>query len=330
MIARTLAVSGVLLSWLLASSACAPDTGADPQASQVTVALAVVHDLEQEAIRECMAQRGFDYEPTTMSALEVPATFEDLYLLRSPDVQEVGYGALYRVLLTTFTPQGAPERPDPAELQGWSDEQHRQYVRFADAYVVALYGSSVTDDHDHDGSADHDHDGSSDEGHIHSDEISCQDIGAARVAEFTASDPTPSWSDDDTRRDLAERVKASTEFGEFADSWRTCMLERGYRLHDPDVDTIFLDLVFEYRGALNEFGRDDPNGFEAVRQVGDPGPGAVDLAWLERVASSHDRIGRLLEGEIAQAAADQACRRASADELAPTIAAIEVDVLEGG
>jgi len=214
--------------------------------------------LIEEATVACMAQEGFEYEPSTLAAF----TFDDDEFPNDPAEfrRQYGYGAAPVLLLAPFISDEAPDDPNATYYEGLSPEEQV-------AYNEALYGPALDED-----------------------EINDQFIPTEgcliESTQGVVGDFQVLFTLQEKLEDLSAQFDADPRIIEVTVNWSECMAEAGYTystLSTPEIEfndkaqqELFSALLASSGEGLDPFGLD--------------GFGDLDTSGLETLAAEEIQV----------------------------------------
>jgi len=299
------------LAWSLLLAACSSEpVPAGTAGTGQSISRAASHVIEQEAIRDCMAQQGFEYDPVDFLEEPLPETFSNQFFLDYAELDTVGYRSLYRVLARNFGSTGAPRRPTLEESSAWTSAQRTAHFEMIQQYAIALSGEEFIETLEN-------------ETDTRALLSGCRGEGLDAVEDVSIIDPVPAWVEGDRLVDASQRLEATDDYAQFFDNWQGCMAEAGYQLTTASYRPIFIDLRREFDEQLAQLGRSDPARIEELAAAADPGSQALSIEWFVGVVETDPLLFEMYEREIGQASKDASCRAQSEGLLRDSIAAIE-------
>lgn len=276
---------------MLLGAGCGADSadqvlgGSAPAGTVVSAQTA--HGMEQDAIRGCMREAGFEF---------VAPAFVDRGVsngatgrIRLGNADSYGYGGVF-FSIEFLTPGGEPSSDTPdSDLDSYFDALNGG---IADGFVQHTHGEGS---HSHgEDEADHAHDFAS---------KGCYAVGEAAIEELVLEE-----GETDVNVVLS-RIQSSDEFIAFSEDWLTCMRESGVVVrssnpvtHSAQARDAYFDRAQQ---RFVEIFASDQSGYfldqYTVRDV-------LTQAWFFEVLAQDDVIAEVHAEEVAEATQDRACR----------------------
>jgi len=317
---RWLARFGASLVAAIALVGCGTGTSneqadVDQELGSDVVAREIAHSMEQEAIRTCMAEQGFDYTATTFSPTRAALSFENQFFLDQNNVTSIGYGALFGAMTITFAELGAPPRPDSGAMAEWTGVDHQQYQSMLAAYTEALIGSDSAAEPSRGGSSDGPRPG-------------CRKVGSSAIEGLKIRDPRPDWHSHERSFSLREQMESTEQYAKFSAAWTTCIKTRGYDITSPEDHAVFGTMFLDFKSKINRIEMRDSAEFAPIRAAARPGPDGLTEDWFLSSIGLHPAFESMYRTELAQAEADQACRQLHEGDLRSTLRSLEAELVD--
>lgn len=258
-----------------------PDLGQTP---------AELHLLSEEAVRECMALEGFEYEMVPYfnpaENRETLAILSNLIFLSESD--ESGYGIVLGDVLIRTTPTGEPDSDlSASEVQAYDE------ALFGEDYLFREEGDPIQ---------------------------GCRRAGLEAVPETRGVvELEPQLADE-----FLERLTASNAFIQFNSAWSACLEKEGFEAASS-VEEQYDVVARALDPALSEALEDD----ELVREIESQlsGLGVIDLDLFEASISS-TALQEVLAEERRMAGQDRSCRERSRSILEVELERLSQEIFE--
>lgn len=253
---------------------------------QAQLTKAELHLLAEEAVWDCMANAGFDYQMTAFVDAGETDVLELAIDLRN--VEDVGYGSVFSAL-TFLLPNGSP--PDPT-----SRSQLEEYDR---ALVGAPHSHSSDDVDDHD----------------HFERHGCQGLGQeirrGRASEVVDANPLPVDAND-----FFNEVVALDSYQDYVNDWNSCVAQAGLAVKASDPSSHAALMLEELQEGPFQLVQDLLLAENGVGPLSDLSSALTfDVEALGRVLDEYTELAQMHDAEIEIALADQACRDQHADQV---------------